>query len=176
MHPALQLWNTNLRQLPSGDMLGPFTPVFASNKPQGALWTSEAVRKGDGYSSAWIEWCHQNEFPLKEHNILLQPDEDCRLFVIHTREDLLAMQHVEQPLFFLPDGRSGPVLRAIDFAAYARSGFDGICVTEETIFSCRDYDGSDGNFGTSDTLSFWDVPSTCWFRTDHLRIVEETKN
>ena len=176
MRPTIQLWNTNLRSLPSSNQLGPFTPIVASNKPQGALWTSAAIRKGDGYSSAWIEWCHQNEFPLKDYNILLQPDEDCRLFVIRTREDFLSLRHVEQPLFFLPEGGEEPTLRAIDFASYAESGLDGICVMEEAILSCREHDIEDGCFGTSDTLSFWDVASTCWFRTDHLRIIKEIKN
>ncbi|WP_442766554.1 hypothetical protein [Mitsuokella multacida] len=31
MPAKLQLWNTDLHQLPSDDALGPFTPIFLSN-------------------------------------------------------------------------------------------------------------------------------------------------
>lgn len=177
MPAKLQLWNTDLRQLPSDDALGPFTPIFSSNKPKGALWTSAAVRKGDGYSSEWLEWCHQNRFPTKKHNFLLCTDVDCRIHTINTRDDLLAMKHIEEPLYSLPKRKNGfingPVLHAIDFAFYAASGLDGICVTQEAILSCREWSAEAGFPDGSDTLSFWDVESTCWFRTAHLHVVSE---
>lgn len=31
MPAKLQLWNTDLRQLPSDDTIGPFTPIFLLN-------------------------------------------------------------------------------------------------------------------------------------------------
>lgn len=89
------------------------------------------------------------------------------------------MKRIDESLYSLPKGTDGPiiipVLHAIDFAFNATAGLDGICVTQEAILSCREWDAEADFPNPPDTLLFWDVESTCWFRTTHLHIVPESR-
>lgn len=53
------------------------------------------------------------------------------------------------------------------------SGIDGICVAQKAILSCKEWSAEAEFHDGSDTLSFWDVDLTYWFRTTHLHIVAD---
>lgn len=171
-----QLWNTDhpaIRQ----DWLGPFTPNYISNKPEGALWTSSAHRKMDGgYTSDWHNWCNENKWPKKDFDVLLIPKKTLTVYEIDSQEDFLALRATSQKPFGelkseCASERGVAYLasfqyHAIDFAYYAQTGLDGIHVTQNGLDACSIWAFGFDNTPAMGNLSCWDIESTCWFNMD----------
>lgn len=171
-----QLWNTDHPAV-RDEWLGPFCPDYISNKPEGAVWTSSALRNPDGqYTSDWLHWCEKNQYPQKDYCVLLTPKRHLTIYEIDNREDFLALRSVYQKPFGelepFCNGDKGVAFlsslefRAIDFAYYAQNGLDGFHVTPRGLAECSIW-----AFGLDDSpemgnLSCWDVESACWFHMD----------
>ena len=171
-----QLWNTDHPAIRK-DWLGPFTPNYINNKPEGAIWTSSAHRQpSGGYTSAWHDWCNENEWPRKDFNVLLIPKKTLTVYEIDNQEDFLALRATSQKPFreLTPHCASEKGVaylasfqyHAIDFAYYAQNGLDGIHVTQNGLDACSIWAFGFDNTPAMGTLSCWDIESTCWFNMD----------
>lgn len=77
--------------------LGPqlFVPrrdLIEGIKPNAELWTSSSKKTPNGYTSAWVEWCKDNEPSwLRPEGILFDVAPGARILVINTDKDAVAI-------------------------------------------------------------------------------------
>ena len=122
------------------------------NKPSAGLWTSSAFMDSP-YLSPWQEWCANNDYHCGIHHFTLIPKTNLKVFEPNSLSEL---RTIEPELPILPP--------SIDFAWYAREGYDGFHVTDRML-----------NMPADDIHPFhgWDCESTVWFNYDWIARVEK---
>lgn len=125
-------------------------------------WTSTAEKQGDGYTSAWVEWC-KSEMPewLSDKGIIYKVVSGARILTMNTDKDAFRIAtHY---------GVNPPKDLSASFAWAKQFPWDDI---ED------DYDGIHhvpSNRMSNILMSSWDVESTAWFNTNHLENLGEVK-
>ena len=117
------------------------------NKPNTGLWTSSALTDSP-FLSPWQEWCANNDYHCGVHHFSLIPKTNLKVFEPDSLSDL---RTIEPELPILPP--------SIDFAWYAREGYNGFHVSDRIL-----------NLPSDDIHPFhgWDCESTVWFNYDWI--------
>lgn len=125
-------------------------------------WTSTAKKQGNGYTSAWVEWC-KTEMPhwLTDKGILYKVSSSARILSMNTDKDafMIAKHYGVEP----------PKTSNENFTWAQEFPWDDIQ---------DDYDGIHHvpvNRGSNVLMSSWDVESTAWLDTNHLQNLGEVK-
>lgn len=122
------------------------------NKPNTGLWTSSALTDSP-FLSPWQEWCANNDYHCGVHHFTLIPKTNLKVF---EPDSLSELRTIEPELPILPP--------SIDFAWYAREGYDGFHVSDRIL-----------NLPSDDIHPFhgWDCESTVWFNYDWIARIEK---
>jgi len=126
---------------------------YGFRKPSGGIWTSTFTPDKE-FCSEWIEWvCREG---LKEwatgNCVLVEPDEDARIYTIDSAEDLEKL-YEKYPVVF-----NG--IRDVNWPLVCRD-FDAIHLTSRGQW-CTRY--KTPKYGHSLNLYGWDAESTFWCR------------
>lgn len=122
------------------------------NKPNTGLWTSSALTDSP-FLSPWQEWCANNDYHCGVHHFSLIPKTNLKVFEPDSLSDL---RTIEPELPILPP--------SIDFAWYAREGYNGFHVSDRIL-----------NLPSDDIHPFhgWDCESTVWFNYDWISSIKK---
>lgn len=122
------------------------------NKPNTGLWTSSALTDSP-FLSPWQEWCANNDYHCGVYHFSLIPKTNLKVFEPDSLSDL---RTIEPELPILPP--------SIDFAWYAREGYNGFHVSDRIL-----------NLPSDDIHPFhgWDCESTVWFNYDWISSIKK---
>ena len=122
------------------------------NKPNTGLWTSSALTDSP-FLSPWQEWCANNDYHCGVHHFSLIPKTNLKVF---DPDSLSELRTIEPELPILPP--------SIDFAWYAREGYDGFHVSDRIL-----------NLPSDAIHPFhgWDCESTVWFNYDWISSIKK---
>lgn len=133
-------------------------------KPNAERWTSTAIKRGDTYTSEWVEWCHA-EVPrwISPSGTLYQIQPGAK--ILHIGSDAAALKiakilgHTFQSqyarLSSYPWEKLGEHFDAIHYPARLSSKYSSRL--------------------NNIMMSLWDVESTAWYNTRHLTVVGQVK-
>ena len=141
---------------------GPRTgqPYYSYKPKNGGLWSSTYTPDGE-FCSDWIDWCKREEFAhyTERQCRLIKPDQDARIFVIETYDDLRELIKTYTPIEYI---RDAPIFGApLNFEAISKD-YDAIQLTKKGQTNTR--------WSEPFNLNGWDAESTLWLR-DKFQVI-----
>lgn len=130
-------------------------------KPDAERWTSTAIKRGDTYTSEWIEWCYRN-MPkwIAPKGTLYQIQPGAKILNIGSDAAALKIAKIL--------GHTFP-------SQYARLHYPWELLKEH--FDAIHYPARLKNTYSSRRnnilMSLWDVESTAWYNLDNLKIISQ---
>ena len=137
------------------------TAVYEDFKPNAERWTSTAIKRGDTYTSEWVEWCHFN-MPrwIDNTGTLYRIEPGAKN--LHIGSDRRAIEIAKlfgrqyktrnyERLGNYPWKELGLYFDAIHYPARLRRRYDNIL------------------------MSSWDVESTAWYNTNKLTVIKQVQ-
>jgi hypothetical protein len=156
------LSGTEQLYVPRGNLNEMFKPVGKE-----VFWTSTAIKKGDAFTSEWVEWC-KSETPhwIGKKGILFKVVGNPRILLLKEDKDLFDVG--ETLGITRPDLENDRLSSVFDWARKfpwyrLESHYDGV----RHIPS--------GSRLENIMMSTWDVESTAWFNRRNLKKISEVE-